>query len=377
VRWPGGIRSAGIHCGIKRKRLDLGVMVADAPVTWAGVFTRNAAAAPCIAWSRACLGKPVRAVVVNSGNANACTGEAGAGAVLRTAEAAAGSIGCSRDEVLVSSTGPIGVPLPVDKIVAGLPLALGQLGGDPAPLAEAIRTTDTRIKLTRASVDECVIVGVAKGAAMLSPNMATMLTFLATDAALPQDLAQECLAEAVEHSFNRICVDACESTNDSVYLLSTNERRADVGRFSRALARACRHLAMQIVRDAEGGSKLVRVEINGAADDAVAVGLGRAIASSSLWRAAVHGADPNWGRILAAAGAVHRDLDLGRVELWIGSELLFARGRPCGSLEAATKAMEDDEFTVAVSLADGPGSAEILHTDLSVEYVSLNAFGRT
>ncbi|MEA2447581.1 MAG: glutamate N-acetyltransferase / amino-acid N-acetyltransferase [Actinomycetota bacterium] len=376
VKWPDGIASGAIAAGIKPSgKTDLGIIVSNRPMSWAGTFTRNAAAAACVDWSRSLLGKPVRAIVANSGNANACTGQQGVRAVADTAAAAADQLGCSPDEILIASTGPIGVHLPVDKLVAAMPALSSGVTSDVAAFSESILTTDTRSKIAFSAPGDATVVGVAKGAAMCRPDMATMLAFLATDADLGQGDLQAALSGAVESSFNRLSLDGCESTNDSVFLLSTGTTKVDQGAFLAALTEVCRDLALEIVRDSEGGHRVVRIQIAGAEDDRAAAHLGRAVADSSLWRASVYGADPNWGRILAAFGAVARTLAPSDVTIAIGSELLFDKGEPAGSLEAAAKEMDADEFTVHCQVGSGPGVAEILSADLSPEYVQLNAEG--
>ena len=374
VKWPQGIASASLSCGIKRSgRPDLGVLLFERPVQWAGVFTQNAAAAAPVQWSRSHLGAPVRALVVNSGNANACTGPAGDAAVATTAEAAAAAFGLSPDEILISSTGPIGMELPVDKIVAALPNVSGALSPDVEPFFEAIRTTDSRMKLAASGS----LVGVAKGAAMIAPNMATMLAFLATDAPIETDVMQGLLAGAVNRSFNRICIDACESTNDSVYLFSTgNGAPVSLDEFSAALDDVCATLAEQIVRDAEGGTCVVSIEVSGAEDEEAAALLGRAIAASDLWRAAIHGSDPNWGRVLSAMGSVDRSLELEKISVSIGDVEVFATGAPTGDIEAAAAQMETD-FGLSCIVGTGTGTATVLACDLTPDYVKLNAFGTT
>lgn len=376
MSWPSRIRSAGIACGLKPGgALDLGIITAGQPLAWAGTFTRNAAAAAPVTWSRSLLGRDVRALVVNSGNANACTGGAGDEAVTATTAAVAAALRCERDQVLVASTGPIGVPLPVEKLVAAIPAAVAVLSNDEEPFATSILTTDTRIKTSSASVEGARITGVAKGAAMLAPNMATMLAFITTDAAIGSLALQEACSDAVDRSFNRISVDGCESTNDSVFLLSTGERALDGSRFRAALVAVCADLAEQMVRDAEGGSRVVRVEVEGAAHENAACRLARAVVDSALWRAAVYGADPNWGRIVSALGSADRGLDLGSLEVAIGSEIVFKNGEPAGSLVAAAKEMEEPEFVVRCVVGSGPGSVRFLTSDLSPEYVTLNATG--
>ena len=377
MRWPAGVRSAGGSCGIKDDGSpDLGVLVFDEPAVWAGTFTSNAAAAAPVTWSRALRGHPVRGLVVNSGNANACTGAGGDAATHATARAAAGALECTAEEILVASTGPIGIPLPVDKVVAGIPAAVTELGADLEAFAQSILTTDSSIKVSAASAEVSRVVGVAKGAAMLAPNMATMLAFLVTDAAASRSALKRCLQEAVDRSFNRISVDACQSTNDSVMLFSTaSQTEIEPDGLAACVHEVCAELAEQIVRDAEGGSRLVRIVVEGAGSEASAVALGHSIAASVLWRAAVHGADPNWGRIVAAMGSASPALDLGRLTVRIGEEVVFDRGEPVGSLETAGKWMDSDEVTVTCGLDMGEESAVVLTSDLSEEYVALNAEG--
>jgi glutamate N-acetyltransferase/amino-acid N-acetyltransferase len=376
VRWPPGVSGNGTGCGIKTGASDLGVLVSDKPMPWAGVFTRNGAVAAPVRWCRELLGGEVRAIVANSGNANACTGREGSRAVELTAERAADVIGCSKDEVLVASTGPIGVRLPVEKIVAELPDCLAGAKDDVEPFVGAILTTDTTKKVAATTCGEASIVGVAKGAAMCAPNMATMLAFIATDADLGHSDLQPALTGAADVSFNRISVDGCESTNDSVFLLATGRvPGVDVVRFGDALERVCRDLAHQIVADAEGADRMMRIQITGARDHASAVDLGRAVADSALWRAALHGSDPNWGRVAAALGTVDRDLQLEGVEIAIGSETVFSRGEPVGSLSAAAKEMTAREVELHCRVGSGSGTAEVLTADLSPRYVELNAEG--
>jgi glutamate N-acetyltransferase/amino-acid N-acetyltransferase len=380
VKWPEGISGAAASCGIKPARaLDLGAIVAAESCVWAGTFTHNAAAAAPVHWCRSLLGRKVRAIVVNSGNANACTGSDGESAVERTARAAAAAVGCEPEEILVASTGVIGIPLPIELIENALPSALSGLADDPEPFARSIMTTDTRVKTSAAEGGGATVFGVAKGAAMLAPNMATMLAFITTDAEVSQEQLQKALSDAVQSSFNRISVDACESTNDSVFVLATGQAGApsDPNGFNSALTSVCRDLAHQMVRDAEGGSRVVHIQIEGARNERAAIELGRAVAASTLWRAAVHGADPNWGRVAAALGQSDRTLDLSKLEIAIGPETLFARGEPTGSVEAAKKAMDSSEFDVTCIVGSGPGEAEILTSDLSTRYVTENAWGTT
>lgn len=377
MKLPEGFRCSGTSCGIKSEGPDLGVIVCEHPGEWAGVFTRNAAAAAPVKWCKGNRGNSVSALVVNSGNANACTGPQGELAVHQTAASVAQSLGCSPEDVLVASTGPIGVPLPVDLISKAIPSAIADVGNEATDFARSILTTDSVIKVVEARAGDGRVVGIAKGAAMVAPNMATMLAFILTDANPEGCDVQQVLSSAVNRSFNRISVDACESTNDSVFLLTSRRRPSSAEAFEEAVTQVCQDLAEMIVRDAEGASRFVRIEISGAPDDESATRLGRAAAASDLWRAAAGGGDPNWGRILSALGASDRGLDLAKMSIAIGDETLFASGVPCGDRSRAVTAMAEPEFTVRCVVGDGPGSSEVLTCDLTPDYVKLNAQGTT
>lgn len=377
VTWPDGIAASGVAAGIKDDGPDVGLISLESAAPWAGTFTRSGAAAAPVEWSRGLLGRPLRAIVVNSGNANACTGVAGPSAVTETAHAAAGALGCAPEEVAIASTGPIGIRLPVDKLTAALPGAAAALSSDVQPFAESILTTDTRTKVSRRTGDGFEVVGVAKGAAMLAPNMATMLAFLATDATASAETLQDVLNEAVRTTFDRISVDACQSTNDSVFLVSSGTAPAARDELGRCVHEVCADLAEQMVRDAEGGSRLVRVRVAGARDETHGVALARGVAESALWRAAVHGADPNWGRIVAALGAADPKLDLSDVAISIGPATVFDGGEPVGSLEDAAAAMSEGDVVVSCRVGDAPAEVELLTADLSPAYVELNAGGLT
>lgn len=373
VRWPSGVRSGAVACGIKGSGLDLALLTLPRGTRWAGVFTINAAAAAPVTWSRSLRDRAARALVVNSGNANACTGEQGQAAVHRTAESAGFELGLGRDEILVASTGPIGVALPVEQITDAMPRLVASRSNDPSGFAEAILTTDTTTKVSTRHVGGASFVGVAKGAAMVSPNMATMLAFIATDALIETGELRSLLAGSVDRTFNRISIDGCASTNDSVYAFATGDVTVPHEILAGGFEEVCSELAEAIVRDAEGGTRLLRIAVSGARDESHAMTLSRAVAGSALWRAAVHGADPNWGRIVSALGAADHELDLAALEVAIGSEVVFSRGRPTGSLKAAAAAMAGSEVLVTCEIGRGDGSAEMLCTDLSEEYVTLNA----
>lgn len=379
VRWPTGFESAGLPCGIKRSgRPDLGLLVADGKVPWAGVFTPNGAAAPCVHHCKSLIGRPMHVMVVNSGNANACTGEAGVRAVEVVAGKVAWELGCLPEEVLVASTGPIGVPLPTESIVDAVPTAIGGLSSEIEPFATSILTTDTGTKMAEADVGGASITGVAKGAGMLAPNMATMLAFVATDARVPVQLLQPVFSDAVSRTFNRVVVDGCESTNDSAFLLSSGRGvRVDPEPFAQGLHHVCADLAQQMAEDGEGATKLFRVHVAGADSEAAAVALGRAVASSALWRAAVNGAQPDWGRIVAALGSVDRSLNLAELTISIGGVRLMANGRPTGLTQEAAEVMRAKDFDVSCELGPGQATASVLSADLSSDYVRINARGPT
>jgi glutamate N-acetyltransferase/amino-acid N-acetyltransferase len=280
--------------------------------------------------------------------------------------------------VLVASTGVIGVRLPIELIEEAVPRVITQVSDEVDAFARAILTTDTRTKTTTLQVGGATFTGVAKGAAMLAPNMATMLAFIATDATVGVESFQACLARAVELSFNRISIDACESTNDSVFAVATGRGPTvhEEGLLE-ALTVLCRDLALQMMSDAEGGTKVVRIQVSGARDETHAAELAHSVAASALWRAAAHGADPNWGRVVSALGQQDRTLDLAQLEIAIGPALVFDRGRPTGEVDVARKAMEASSFDLTCAVGSGPGRAEVLSADLSPEYVVENAWGTT
>lgn len=387
-----GFRAAGIHCGLKLEGADLALVASERPCAAAGVFTTNRVKAAPVLYDQALIaaGRPVRAVVANSGNANACTGAQGMDDARVMAAHTAEALGCEPGEVLVLSTGVIGVPLPIDTIHSGIGTAARVLrvhGWNDA--ADAILTTDTHPKLAGATVDGNVaITGMAKGAGMIAPNMATMLAVIATDAALTAPAAEILLRAAVDASFNRIVVDGDMSTNDTVLLLANGASGVEVGpddaEFAAALEAVCVELAQAIVRDGEGATKFVTVEVTGATDEADARAIANAIARSPLCKTAFYGGDPNWGRIVCAAGYAGVELDPDRVGLWLldaaGGEAahLVAEGRPTNYDEpAAIALMQGDEWGFRLDLGLGNASAVVWTCDLSHEYVTINGHYRT
>jgi glutamate N-acetyltransferase/amino-acid N-acetyltransferase len=392
VTAPAGFRAAGVAAGIKaRGGLDLALVVSEGPATVAGVFTTNRAQAAPVIVSREHLdrsGGVGRAVVVNSGCANACTGDAGVEVARGMAGETARLIGCRPDEVLVASTGVIGVHLSLDKISTALPSAVAALAVDQGPrAAQAIMTTDPFPKeaAVRLSVDgrDVRIGGMAKGSGMIEPMMATMLGFVTTDAAVSPALLQRALREVVDHTFNAITVDGECSTNDCVLVLAggasgvvIDERHYDT--FAHALETVCLRLALGIVRGGEGATKLITVTVTGAASSRDARQAAKAIANSLLVKTAIHGGDPNWGRLVAVAGRAGVGFELSRARVTIGSIVLFQDGRPYDeAAPEAAKYLGNDEIHVAVDLGVGTASSTVWTCDLSAEYVRINAEYRT
>ncbi len=385
VAAPRGFSAGGAACGLKPSGApDLALVVSDRPASAAGVYTTNVVkAAPVLLCQARTAAGYARAVVANSGNANACTGEAGDDAAARMAAVAAAhpAIDARPHDVLVLSTGIIGVPLPVEKIehtLPGLTLLSSAEGGDRA--ARAIMTTDTRPKTAAVSftVDDVDvrIGGMAKGSGMIHPQMATMLSVLTTDAAIAPDALQRFLARAVDESFNMIDVDGDSSTNDTVLLLANGAAGVtppdDV--FAAALAAVCTSLARQVARDGEGATKLVQVRVSGAADRAEAVLAARAVVSSNLVKSALYGADPNWGRIMCAAGYSGARFDAARAHLSLQGVALFAGGMPLPfDAVAASNALRASEVSIDLDLGAGDGAATAWGCDLTPEYVHINA----
>ncbi len=392
VTTPRGYRAAGVSAGIKANRgLDLALIVSDTPATAAAVFTLNKTQAAPVIVSKEHLARSagiVRAIVVNSGCANACTGADGLQAARDMAAATAALLSCPTEQVLVASTGVIGVALPMEKVRNGLPSAMAALGAEHgADAARAIMTTDPFPKESAATVAiggrTCAIGGAAKGSGMIEPMMATMLGFVTTDAAVPHALLDRALKEAVDDTFNAITVDGDSSTNDCVFLLANGASgvtidAASYGAFVDGLRRVCRELALGIVRGGEGATKLVMVTVSGAATDREARQCAKVIANSLLVKTAIHGGDPNWGRLIAAAGRAGVAFDQTRAAVTIGDIVLFSDGAPHD--ERAPKAAEylkGTDLAVGVDLGVGTAASTVWTCDLSADYVRINADYRT
>ena len=389
-----GIRLGSASAGIKKPgRRDVVVMEIAAGATCAAVFTRNAFCAAPVVVAREHLqtGTP-RYLLVNTGNANAGTGAPGLHDARRSCVALAEQAGCAAQQVLPFSTGVIGEPLPVDKIEAALPAALAALRADAwIDAAHGIMTTDTlpkgvsrRVPMQGTTV---TITGIAKGAGMIRPDMATMLSFIATDAGLPQAQLQRALADAVNASFNRITVDGDTSTNDSCVLIATGQAGAaitdadrDYAAFAAALSEVCIELAQAIVRDGEGATKFVTIEVTEGRTAQECLDVAYTIAHSPLVKTALFASDPNWGRILAAVGrAGIGDLVLGDVRVYLDDVCIVSNGGrdPAYTEAAGQTVMNHAEVTIRVLLGRGAASERVWTTDLSYDYVKINAEYRT
>ena len=395
-----GFDAAGIASGIKKDgALDLALVASSLPCRAAAVFTQNAFPAAPVQYDRQLLAfhpEGIYGVVINSGNANACTGAQGLANTRFTAEAVETVLGTGDNAVFVMSTGVIGAQLPIEKLLNGIPKAHEQLsaGGWPSA-AQAIMTTDTRPKLISRTLMlndvEVRITGMAKGSGMIHPNMATMLSIVVTDACVSQSLLQTALIQAANESFNRISIDGDTSTNDTLLLLANGAAAheeimdQDSSAFSQlqmALTDLCTELAHEIVRDGEGATKFVTLQIEGAADDAQAHQAANTVATSPLVKTAFFGNDANWGRVLAAIGRAGIEVDPDRYDMFISDDSatlqLVAGGTPTDYAEKDAAAIfAQPEFQVHVKLGLGDGSATVWTSDLSHDYVSINADYRT
>lgn len=380
VTTPSGFRAAGVAAGIKSDdRLDLALVVNDGPDHHAaGVFTRNKVKAAPVLWSEQVLGTgTLRAVVLNSGGANACTGPQGFQVAHATAEKAAEVLGCGAIEVAVCSTGLIGKQLPRDTVLAGVEKAAGALAETEAAAlaaASAIMTTDTVAKQA-AYTDPAgwSVGGLTKGAGMIAPSMATMLSVVTTDAVVDPASLQDALRAAVRVSFDRLDVDGSMSTNDTVLLLASGASGVQAGaaELTAALTTVCRDLAKQMQADAEGVTKRILVRVTGARTEDEAVVVARTVARDSLVKTALFGSDGNWGRVAAAVGYSDAHVDPDRIDITINGVLLCAGGVAAGGRTDADLSGEDIVVDIALGLADG--EAEILTTDLSHAYVEENS----
>src|SRR5215210_546218 len=388
---PPGFRSGGVACGVQGPgELDLGLLLSEGPCSAAAVFTRNAfKGAPLGVAREAVEAGGLRAVVVNSGNANAATGSRGVEDAYAMQGAAAEALGVEAGRVAVASTGVIGEHLPMDQIRAGIKDAAGKLSGDGAPFAEAILTTDTRTKEAAAEVEvggrTVTVGGTAKGSGMIHPNMGTMLAFITTDAAVEPGCLKETLGLAADRSFNRVTVDGDTSPSDMALLLANgaagNEPLTagspDLPAFAGAVEAVTQTLAKEIARDGEGATRLVEVMVEGAEDEEVAAALAKSVVGSSLVKAAVFGEDANWGRVLTAMGYADVPFDPDGLELWFGPVKVFEGAPVPHEAAEANAALASGEVRITARLGAGDASATAWGCDLSYEYVRINGSYRT
>lgn len=387
---PRGFRFAAVKAGIKASgNPDFAVAVADRAASAAAMFTSNQIQAAPLTIGQRHLersGGRVRVVAVNAGNANCATGEAGLAACEQVCRAAAETFGCSGHEVFPSSTGIIGVPLPAEKLVAALPEVQKSLSLDADSFARAILTTDTRPKVAHAIIQVAGktvrLAGVCKGAGMIHPQLvphATMLVYLFTDAAIESSALDGFLRAAVEQTFNRVSIDGDTSTNDTVLLLASGASDVEIpasdAAFADALTGVCTSLAKQIVADGEGITHVVELQIEGAASDADALRIAKAIAHSPLVKTAWAGCDPNWGRLMAAAGYSGAAIDPARLAIWFEDLAICVDGgrAPHFDERAAHDYLKQREFSIRMSVGAGPGRCRFWTTDLTAEYVRINA----
>lgn len=376
-----GWRAAGVKAGTKPSgELDLALVVSDVPATVAAAFTTNSAAGAPITLCRPRVAAGhAQAIAVSAGSANTATGAAGLSDALKMADALAEATGTPPEQALVSSTGTIGDRIKLDLIIPAITKAAAELspeGGEFA--ARAIMTTDTKLKTSVRQVGGNIVGGMAKGAGMIAPHMAvpqaTMLAFITTDAELDAQTLQRIVADGLPSTFNRITVDGCMSTNDTVFLMANGVTGPpdDLAAFTAAVHEVMDELAYAIVSDGEGATKVIRITVTGATSDGDADTAARAIADSVLFRAAVWGGDPNWGRIVQAVGQSKAGYDPDKVKVAIGGVVLAVEGLATGQASAAADTLKSDEVTVDIDLGQGTGHAEILTCDLTPAYVTFN-----
>ncbi len=392
ITTPKGFTAGGVHTGLRKTKLDFGWVHSEVPATAAGVYTLNAFKAAPLKVTKESLEKTgkIQTIVVNSGNANAVTGPQGYEDALDMQALAAKKKGIETDYVAVASTGVIGVHLPMDKVSKGIAAMTEEENQSAARFEAAILTTDTATKHAAVEFEidgkKITIAGAAKGSGMIAPNMATMLSFITTDAAVEQESLEKALRQVTNSSFNMITVDGDCSTNDMVLVLANgtqentilNENHPDWSLFKAALNEVSQKLAKQIARDGEGATKLVEVNVTGAASDHAAGQIAKTIISSNLVKTAVYGADPNWGRIVCAVGYSEQPIDVDKVSVSLGDIAVVKNGLPLDfSEEAGIAYLEQDTVTIHVHLQNGEGEATAWGCDLTYDYVKINASYRT
>jgi len=375
-----GLRASGVRAGLKASgNPDIGLLVADAPLAVAAIFTQNHFAAAPVLRSKQHLERSkgqLRALIINSGNANACTGEQGDKDALEMTERVAKAVGCPVEQVLICSTGVIGQKLPMEKVRTGIDAALAELSNDVEAgrrFLSAIMTTDAFAKEACARVGEGLVAGICKGAGMIEPNMATMLAFMGTDLDLRAEQLKRALPLIASTSFNAVHVDTHTSTNDTFLLFSTRQHKAPAD-WSRQLEPVARRLSWLIARDGEGATKVTTIEVTGAANDDAARAIAKHVAASALVRTALFGNDPNWGRFTSQVGNVREIKHPKALRCVLQGIEVFTRGEPTAfDRAAAAKAMAQEDVKLELQLNDGPGRAMLMTSDLGYRYVQVNA----
>lgn len=386
VALPSGFRAAGLHCGLKPKgAYDLGLLLAEQPVAAAAIFTKNALLGAHIPICREHLNRSngmARAILVNSRNANCATGDAGIEDARACCRELAKRIGCAEEHVLMASTGPIGAPLPKARILDHLGALLGNATSEGGmDFARAIMTTDTYPKaasVRSASGQAARVTGFAKGSGMIHPDMATMLGFLITDASSDRDLDKQ-LHTIAERSFHRTTVDGDTSPNDSLFALAGGTNKANTAECHNEMLSVATDLAMQLAADGEGATRLITIQVRGTKSEADACRVARVIATSPLVKTAIAGRDPNWGRILSAAGRAGVPFSTDQARVWIGETEVFTNGVPQPQHEAiASKYLQVSErIVIGVDLGAGDDHADVWTCDLTADYIRINADYRT
>ena len=385
---PNGFKFAAIGAAIKTQdRDDIAIIYSEIPCVSAGVFTRNVVKSPSVIYNMERIkNDKAYGFVVNSGNANACTGQQGMNDTIAMSKAVKDGLKITDGEVFVCSTGVIGVPLPMDRIIPAIKRGVAKIGENSfMDTAKAIMTTDTFPKIQSKTVEiegkTVTISGITKGSGMISPNMATTLSFIITDAVIEKSALDKALRESVEQSFNKITVDGDMSTNDSVMILANgvcgnnviNTDTPQYKKFKKVLDELTQELAYMIVKDGEGATKTICIEINGAETQDGAERLARKVADSMLVRTAVYGRDPNWGRIMCALGGAGVSFDPKKIDIYINGAQIVANGVGIGKEKEASKALEANEIILKVELKEGKYNTKIYTCDLTEDYIKINA----
>ena len=387
ITYPKGFLAAGVRAGIKENGEDIALITSECPAASAGVFTTNVVKAASVLVNKGRVSKnSTRAIIINSGNANACTGEQGLSDARAMAAEAARLLDVADTDVLVASTGIIGHLMPMEKVIAGIGKAVNALSRDGESAARAIMTTDTRPKEASAEVEiggvKVRIGGIAKGAGMICPNVATMLSFITTDAAITPEMLQKSLSKSAEISYNCLTVDGDSSTNDSVIILANgmagnpviDSPGTNLDSFQKALDSVTISLAKQIARDGEGAKKLIEITVKGTDSFEDARQIAKTIANSPLVKTAMFGCDPNWGRVLAAAGRAGVGFDLKAVNLYFGDTAMLQKGEPVEFSEVKVhEVLIGKEVKVLLEVGSGLGAATVWTCDFSYDYVRINA----